>query len=98
MDIKITNLEALYLDLIAHCEMNPTNGATPDCAGDVNTFVWAKERASDMGISEKALGGVMASLIKKGFIWVTDEGPDGSGVGFTDKGFANFALLTGIWA
>jgi hypothetical protein len=82
----LTDLEGLYLDLIAHCEMNSGNGATPEAADDVNTYTWADQRARDLGITEKGVGGVMSSLTQKGLIWSTDEGDD-SGVGFTEAGF-----------
>lgn len=86
----MTNLEKMYMDQIAYCEMNSGNGARPGSAADVNTYAWADERAAEMGINENQLGGVIASLIKKGFIGYIEpcaDDPDG-GVWFTDAGYA----------
>jgi hypothetical protein len=87
---NLTSHEINYLNIIARCEMNQLNGGVPTCADDVNTYVWADERAANMGISEKAIGGVMASLVKKELIGVHIEKSnlDDSGVWFTEAGFA----------
>lgn len=82
----LTKLEKEFMDIIATCEMNQGNGADPDCADDVNTYLWIDERAADMGITEKACVGVVASLVKKGYAWTTQEGND-SGVGMSEEGF-----------
>lgn len=86
---NLTQNEIALLNSIARCEMNQINGAVPECAEDVNTYIWADERAPNMGISEKAFGGVMSSLQNKGLIWVCIEksDPDESGMGFTEAGF-----------
>lgn len=85
----MTNLETRYMSLIATCEMNANNGAEPKVADDVNTYTWPEERAADLGITERALGGVMTSLQNKGLIWVSIDpsDPDDNGVGFTEEGF-----------
>lgn len=89
----MTNLEIKLMNLMARCEMNQINGGVPECANDVNTYIWPEERAADMGISENAVGGVMTSLQAKGYIWVCIEktDPDDSGFGFTEAGFAAWA-------
>ena len=86
----MTNLEINLMNLIARCEMNQINGGVPESADDVNTYIWADERGAEMGISEKAVGGVMSSLQAKGLIWVCIDraDPDDSGMGFTEAGFA----------
>jgi len=86
---NLTKLEREYMDLIAYCEMNTSNGSRPESYIEVNTYNWADERAAELGISEKALGGVMASLAQKGLIDSYPAGrddPDG-GVWFTEEGF-----------
>lgn len=86
----LTQNEINYLNSIARCEMNQINGGVPECADDVDTYIWADERAGELKISEKAVGGVMSSLQNKNLIWVCvdrDE-PTDSGVGFTEAGFA----------
>jgi hypothetical protein len=78
------------MNIIARCHWNQINGAVPTCADDVDTYTWADERASDLGVSEKALGGIMSSLAKKGLIcaYKDSENPDASSVCFTEAGFA----------
>ncbi len=84
----LTNLEFNYMNEIARCEMNSINGARPECANEVDTYIWADERAANLGISEKALGGVMSSLIQKGLISCSwEENPADSGVSFTEAGY-----------
>ena len=85
---NLTEKEIRFMNLIARCEMNQINGAVPETANDVNTYTWADERAADMGISEKAVGGIMSSLMEKGFIGCTTDEGDDNGVWFTDAGFA----------
>ena len=87
---NLTQNEIGLLNSIARCEMNQINGAVPECANEVNTYIWADERAPELGISEKAFGGVMSSLQNKGLIWVCidRQDPDDSGMGFTEAGFA----------
>jgi len=87
LEITMTNLEIKFMNIIARCEMNQINGAVPESAHDVNTYTWADERAADMGISEKALGGVIASLIQKDFIACTTGEGDDNGTCFLDAGF-----------
>lgn len=86
---NLTQNEITLLNSIARCEMNRINGGVPECADDVNTYIWAEERAGELGISEKAVGGVMSSLQNKGLIWVCVDrkDPDDSGIGFTETGF-----------
>ena len=87
---NLTQNEIGLLNSIARCEMNSNNGDVPDFAFDVNTYVWAGERGGELGLSEKAVGGVMSSLQSKGLIWVCIDSvdPDDSGMGFTEAGFA----------
>jgi len=89
---KMTDLEINLMNLIARCEMNQINGGVPESADDVNTYIWADERAAEMSITAKAVGGVMSSLQTKGLIWVCIDraDPDDSGMGFTDAGFASW--------
>jgi len=84
----MTNLEIKLMNLFARCEMNSINGAVPQSADDVNTYTWADERAAELGITEKGVGGVMSSLMAKGFIGCTTDEGDDNGVWFTDAGFA----------
>lgn len=99
---NLTELEAKLLNIIAHCEMNPSNGADPESASDVNTYLWAEDRATAMGISLNAVGGVLSSLSNKGLIEMdaptvkmsaspaeqrmAGHDPDGR-LGFTEAGF-----------
>lgn len=61
-------------------EMSQINGAGPESHHDVNTDIWAEE---------KAVGGVMSSLQNKGLIWacIDRQDPDYSGCGFTEADF-----------
>lgn len=106
---NLTNLEAALLTEIALCEMNSSNGAEPDQASDVHTYLWADERASNLGISEQAVGGVLTSLQTKGLIGViapnckpNANDRDGRRIGdrdpdgavwFTDAGFAAYKAI-----
>jgi hypothetical protein len=95
----MTNLTArqyALMDLIAHHEYNAINGATPEKAADVNTWLWADEFAKELGETGKAVGGLLTTLTEKGFIGVNKvkkvKGQaDESGVWFTDDGFAAWA-------
>lgn len=86
----LTALEFQLMDLYAHCEMTATNGATPESAKDVWTYLWADVRAKDMGIDAKAVGGLLTSLASKGFAVVNkpSKGDKDGGFAFTDEGFA----------
>lgn len=86
---QLTELEFQLMDLYAHCEMTQLNGATPTQYKDVNTYLWADERAAALEISEQAVGGLLTSLQNKGFIGVvkpTRQDKDGS-FWFTETGF-----------
>jgi hypothetical protein len=87
--MTITDLEMKLMNNIARCEMNQINGAVPESAHDVNTYIWPDERSADLGISEQAFGGVMTSLQRKGLIWVCIDSHDldDSGMGFEAAGF-----------
>ena len=84
----MTSLEIKLMNSIARCEMNQINGAVPECADEVNTYTWAYKRAAEIGTTEKGVGGVMASLIEKGFIGCSTGEGDDNGVWFTEAGFA----------
>lgn len=83
----LTDKEFELLNLWAYCEMNQINGARPETADDVHTYTWADERAAEMGISEKAVGGIMSSLLEKGLIGCTTDEGDDNGVWFTEAGY-----------
>ena len=89
---NLTQNEINLMNSIARCEMNQINGGVPESADDVNTYIWADERARELGISENAVGGVMTSLQQKGCIWVCIDrvDPDDSGMGFTEAGFTTW--------
>lgn len=97
--IEATALTALELALMneyAFCEMNQGNGARPNSAADVWTYLWADIRAANLKISAKAVGGLLTSLSSKGFIAVEapcKDDPDG-GVSFTEAGYAAWAAAT----
>lgn len=95
--MALTPLQFQLMDLVAHSEYNAGNGATPESASDVNVWFWADELASSMGISEKAVGGVVTSLTEAGFVEVDivtaaqRRQGDESSIWFTDAGFAAWA-------
>jgi hypothetical protein len=90
--IKITDMEFHLLNLWARCEMNQINGARPDSAVDVNTYIWADERAADMKISARAVGGIMTSLSEKGLVhYCIESDKDESGVMFSEAGYDAWA-------
>lgn len=91
MTTTLTDLEFRALELFAHCEMNTTNGATPTSHHDVYTYLWADERAANLGISGQAMGGVLTSLGAKGLALIEKPAPkkgdpDG-GFHLTEAGF-----------
>jgi len=106
---NLTNLEAQLLNDIAYDEMTASNGARPESANEASAYLWADERAARLGISEKAVGGVLTSLQKKGLIGVTapnckhnEEERNGTrranrdpdgAVWFTDAGYEAFVQL-----
>lgn len=90
----LTKFQFAVMDQISHCEMNQNNGATPTCAGDVNTYLWADLRAEAIGITVYAFGGVVSSLQNAGLIGVAGPSrsdPDG-GIWFTDEGYVAWEL------
>ena len=96
MTHSLTKLQAQLMNLVAHAEHNPNNGSRPTCAADVATWLWADELAKNMGISEKAVGGVITSLTEAGLVNVNivtakqRKMGDDSSISFTDAGFAAF--------
>lgn len=90
---RLTNLQYRVMNHIAHHEMNSTNGATPETHSDVNTWLWADEWASDLGLTGQQIGGVLASLENAGYIGMDKvkkrrNEPDESSCWFTPAGFA----------
>jgi hypothetical protein len=90
----LTEKEFTLLDIFAHCEMNSTNGATPTSTRDVHTYLWPDERAEAMGVSEQAVGGILASLLDKKFCQIVSvadspkvEGDTDGRFWFTEAGF-----------
>lgn len=94
-DQPMTDLEFKLFDIYAHCEMTAANGATPEAAGDIWTYLWADERAKNMGISEKAVGGLLTSLQAKGFARVEAPSKQDKDGGFwaTEAGFTAWAAM-----
>lgn len=87
--VTFTALEQKLLVDIALDEMNTSNGAEPQSHTEVHCYLWADERASRLGVSEQAIGGLLTSLQKKGAIGVSPQcrqDPDG-GIWFTEFGF-----------
>ena len=89
----LTELQFKVMDAIAHAEHNPTNGATPTSADDVNTWFWADELAAECELTEKQVGGIVTSLQEAGYIGIDivtaaqrKKGAE-SGVWFTKEGF-----------
>lgn len=89
--VVLTDLEYAMMNVIAHAEHNPTNGATPEKHTDVHTWLWADEFGKRLGIGEKAAGGVLSSLTQKGCIEMDVSGKKADrSVWFTETGFAAF--------
>jgi hypothetical protein len=85
----MTDLEFKLFDTMAHCEMTACNGDTPTSHSQIWTYLWADERASALGVSEQAIGGLFTSLAAKGFAHIqkpTKGDPDG-GFTATEAGF-----------
>jgi len=84
--MKLTELET---QLIHHITHNDYVAIHPDMtAAETEIWWWPNDLAIDMGICEKALGGVASSLVKKGLIDLAGEGTDEAVVGLTEEGFA----------
>ena len=82
-----TTLETKMLDAIAHHEMSPVNGASPETIGETGTFCWADDFAATIGIKTEAAKGVLGSLVKKQLIVITEYERGETVVDFTEKGF-----------
>lgn len=95
--MALTPLQFQLMDLVAHSEYNAGNGSTPQSASDVDVWFWADQLASSMGISEKAVGGVVSSLMTAGYVDVNIVSAaerrrgDEDSIGFTEAGFAAWA-------
>ena len=84
----ITATEHHLMIAFAHCENTPLKGAPKQAAhpSDLSTWVWLDTRkVGDMTTAQKK--GVLASLVKKGFVTVTPDS-EGDLIGWTDAGFA----------
>ena len=89
MTASLTDLQFAVMDNIAHDLFNPTNGADPESASDVHCYLWAEERARDLGLSAQQVGGLLTGLDTAGLLWMQKPSkgdPDG-GCGFTEAGF-----------
>ena len=83
----ITAAEHHLMVAFAHCENTPLNGAPKQAAhpSDLSTWVWLDTRkVGDMTTAQKK--GVLASLVKKGFVTVTPDS-EGDLIGWTSAGF-----------
>ncbi len=90
----LTNLQFGVLNEMAHSEFTQDNGSTPDTAVSVNVWFWPDEMAKELGITEHALGGVVASLVNAGLVEVhivskkdKKRYNDESTIAFTQAGF-----------
>lgn len=84
----ITPAEHHLMIAFAHCENTPLNGAPKQAEhpSELSTWVWLDTRkVGDMTTAQKK--GVLASLVKKGFVTVTPDS-EGDLIGWTDAGFA----------
>lgn len=85
----ITEYEVDVLNGIAYHEMNATNGARPECAGDVLMWCWPDQFSSKLTVPQ--VKGVLSSLVKKGLISISDYGPgEDNTIQFTVAGFKAF--------
>ena len=92
MNKNTTKLEAAALNHYACHEMNPNNGASPDCAQDVSTYVWADDLAADIGVTVSQAKGVLGSLAAKGLVAISGQGDD-AGICFTEAGFETWKTI-----
>ena len=91
----ITAAEHHLLIAFAHCENTPLNGAPKQAEhpSDLSTWVWLDTRkVGDMTTAQKK--GVLASLVKKGFVTVTPDS-EGDLIRWTDAGFAVLKAILG---
>ena len=91
----ITAAEHHLMIAFAHCENTPLNGAPKQAAhpSDLSTWVWLDTRkVGDFSVTQKK--GVLASLVKKGFVTVTPDS-EGDLIGWTDAGFAVLKAIVG---
>jgi len=93
---NLTEMQFALMNRIAHDQYNSSNGQTPEEASDVNCWLWADEFASDIGLTEKQVGGLLTTLQEADLIGInkvkrsrTLRGgePDESTVWFTEAGF-----------
>jgi hypothetical protein len=92
MTKTLTDMQYALMNLIAHHEMNTTNGATPEKHSDVNTWLWADEFAKELSLTEEQVGGLLTTLTEAELIGVHKAKkkrgqPDESTVWFTEAGF-----------
>ena len=89
--MNTTKLEAQLLNRIAYNDyVEIFEGMV---AADTQTWWWPGQFAIDLGISEKALGGVVASMVKKGLVCLVDEGTGDAAIWMTEAGFTAWRSL-----
>lgn len=87
--ITFTEKEMLLMNIIAHCELTPVNGATPQNCEEAQTYTDVKTWAVNMDEEIATVKGVLGSLDKKGALYVDrDCGEDI--VSFTEAGFQSW--------
>ena len=83
----MTSKELIVLKAVINCEFQ--DDIEKD--GIVGNGVWtfALYDAHDKGVKGKTLSGVIASLVKKGYVWVDEEKnePDSNVIAITEEGW-----------
>jgi DNA-binding MarR family transcriptional regulator len=70
---KITEFEGKILNLIARSELNALNGAVPKTPMDSATWLFVDDLATDSGLTQNQVKGVLGSLVKKELIQTDDN-------------------------
>lgn len=84
---QVTKLEALVLNDTAYHEHCASNGGRPECADDVHPWLWVDEIAANCGITMDQVKGVLASLVQKDWVGISDGGTDEAAIWFTEAGY-----------
>jgi hypothetical protein len=87
-----TKNEKALLIAIAHHEMCPANGITPETIGETGTYCWVDDFADAIDLTIPQTKGVLGSLVAKDLLVINFGGTEDAEVDFTPEGFAEFLV------
>ena len=90
--MELTNNEKVLLNVIAHDECSPINGATPESIDDCTTWVDVINWGDEMNMNKNQIKGILSSMVKKELIDIYKDDGD-TAVCFLPKGWEEFKKL-----